>query len=343
MLTAGEYFKNVYRSVPKSIIVCDEGRQIVFASSAGAPFTEKELPAPLWEEAEACISTGCGTTVSLRWNERTRVVYCTPCHYDGKAYCALEIATLTEYPELPELMVALTNARGKLSAYLDTIYFTAQQMGFDTKAGKEMGMEVRRILRAAEHLDRLLDMSDRVVYRVPLDLNRFVTAFADGVCTLQLQDSFILELSEEPLIARFMPEDVEIVLATLISNAFRFGAGGVALRTARVGKKVRITVADNGPGAEDPERLFDCGYRTRDKKGGEGLGFGLAMARHVLARQEATLLYERTGGDTRFHIDLDEAILPKGMRLSEWKPEDLRNTLSPLWVELSDYMIAMED
>ncbi len=342
MLTAGEYFAKVYRSVPKPIIVCNGARQVVYSSSAAAPYMGKELPEQLLREAEACISTGYGSSLSLTWYDRTRVIYFTPAQFEGEVFAVMEIAMLTDYPELPELMVALTNAQGKLSVYLDSIYFVAQQLGFSDRYGKDLGQEVRRILRAANHLDRLLDIGDRATYRVPMDIGRFAVTFVQAVNDLEIRGSLAAETSGEKLYARIMPEDLELALGTLVSNAFRFGAAHVVVRASGAGEKVRITVADDGPGVAEPERVFDCGYRTRDKLGGEGLGISLAMVRHMLTTQDATLQYERVEDESRFHIEMDAAVLPEGIRLSDWKPEPLNNSLSQLRVELSDYMIAMD-
>ena len=342
MRTVKEYFADAYRSVPKPIVVCGSAGETVYSTYAAAPFLDQPLPKKLLKEASACIQKERGSTIPLKWLDRDRVVYCTPARYEGETFAVLEIAAVAEYPELPKLMVALSNLRGKLNRSLDTVYFAAQQMGMKDGRGKELGQEVRYILRAAEHVDRLLDMTDRANYRIPMELNQFASAMAQGFEKLKLRGTVAVEPSKKKRFVRVMPENLELVVATLVSNAFRFGADQVVLRTSSVGKKVRLTVADNGKGVEDPARLFECGYRTRDKLGGEGLGVSLAMAQHVLARQDAALQYERVEGETRFHIVMAAANLPENIRLSDWKVENTRNSLSQLRVELSDYMMMMD-
>lgn len=341
-MQATEYFADVYRAVPKPFVVLNHAGKTVYSTYAAAPYLDRPLPEKLLAEAASCIKSRKGFALSLNWLDRDRVVYCTPAQYEGETFAVVEIAAVVEYPELPQLMVALSNARGKISRSLDTFYFAAQQMGLDQGRGKELGQEVRYVLRAIEHVDRLLDMSDRANYRIPIELNQYVSAVAKAFGDLKLRGTVIAEPSNEKCYVRVMPEELELVLANLVSNAFRFGAGRVALRTSSVGEKVRLTVADDGKGAEDPERIFECGYRTRDKLGGEGIGIGLPVARHVLARQDATLQYERADGETRFHIEMKAAKLPKNIRLSEWKVEDFGNSLSQLRVELSDYMMMMD-
>lgn len=342
MRTVKEYFADAYRSVPKPIVVCTDAGETVYSTYAAAPFLDQPLPKKLLKEAAACIQKERGSTLSLKWLGRERVVYCTPARYEEETFAVLEIAAVAEYPELPQLMTALCNVRGKINRSLDTVYFVAQQMGLNDGRGKELGQEVRYILRALEHVDRLWDMSDRANYRIPMELNQFASAMAQGFEKLKLRGTVTAVSSRKKRFVRVMPEDLELVIATLVSNAFRFGADRVALRTSSAGKKVRLTVADNGKGVEDPDRIFDCGYRTRDKLGGEGLGISLPMARHVLARQDATLEYERVDGETRFHIVMAAAKLPENIRLSDWKVENTRNSLSQLRVELSDYMMMMD-
>lgn len=342
MQAATEYFADVYKAIPKPFVVLNHAGETVYSTYAAASFLDRPLPEKLLTEAASCIKSGKGSVLSLSWLDRDRVVYCIPTQYAGETFAVAEIAVVAEYPELPELMVALTNLRGKINRSLDTFYFAAQQMGLNEGRGKELGQEVRYILRAAEHVDRLLDISDRANYRIPMEMNQYASALAKGFEELKLRGTVTAEPSKKKCFARVMPEDLELILATLVSNAFRFGADRVTLRASSVGERVRLTVADNGKGVEDPERLFECGYCTRDKLGGEGMGVSLSMARHVLARQDATLQYERAEGETRFHIEMTAAKLPENIRLSEWKVEDFGNSLSQLRVELSDYMIMMD-
>jgi two-component system phosphate regulon sensor histidine kinase PhoR len=100
----------------------------------------------------------------------------------------------------------------------------------------------------------------------------------------------------------------------LVDNAVKYTptGGSVALSLARTGERVAIVVEDTGIGIDpsDTERIFepfvrlDAG-RSRDTG---GTGLGLAIARSIVLAHRGTLVVEtRTGGGSRFTIDLPAA------------------------------------
>lgn len=100
-------------------------------------------------------------------------------------------------------------------------------------------------------------------------------------------------------------------LENLTANALKHAAGqGLALRVAHVGgNRVRIEVADRGPGmtTEDAEKAFDRFYRARSSDG-EGFGLGLSIAREVVRVMDGTLAIDsRIGDGTTVSIELESA------------------------------------
>ena len=64
---------------------------------------------------------------------------------------------------------------------------------------------------------------------------------------------------------------------------------------------VQIEIADNGPGIDDPERVFDAFYSTKDS----GMGMGLAISRSIIEGQGGRLWFEnRPGGGATFAFSL---------------------------------------
>ncbi len=338
MSPASEYFAGIYGEIPKPTLVCDKGLDPVWYSADA----ENLLPLSdaVRREAERCLAERKGGILSLQLEDRQLTLCLTPSVYEGETYLVLAADLPPEHPELPGLMKVLRNSRSKLSGYLNGIFAMAQKIGLDTPEGRSLGEDVRRIMRMAEHLDRLIDGEGHIIYRVPMDIGRFVAGYVRTLNEIELDQPILTAPYEPEMIVRIMPEDLELVLGTLISNGLRFG-GKVTVRTYRKDEKIYITVADNGPGVSQPERLFEWGYRTVDRKGVKGLGFGLAMAKRVLEQQGATLLYEREEQQTCFHIVLSNEDVPDRGRLAEWHPEPLENSLSQMRVELSDYMKEM--
>ena len=339
MTSASEYFAGIYGEIPKPTLVCDPGLEPVWCSADAKELLP--LSDAVRREAARCLAERKGRILPLQLEERQLTLYLTPSDYEGETYLVLMAELPAEHPELPGLMTVLRNSRSKLSGYLNGIFAMAQKIGLDTPEGGSLGEDVRRIMRMAEHLDRLIDGEGHIIYRVPVDIGRFAAGYVRTLNEIPLDVMIITAPYEPEMIARIMPEDLELVLGTLISNGLRFG-GKVMVRTYRKGEKIYITVADNGPGVSQPERLFEWGYRTVDRKGTTGLGFGLAMAKRILEQQGATLIYEREEQQTCFHIVLNSEDVPDRGRLAEWHPEPLDNNLSQMRVELSDYMKEME-
>lgn len=99
---------------------------------------------------------------------------------------------------------------------------------------------------------------------------------------------------------RVDPIQIKQVVVNLVVNALqavseRDGTGAspfVHLTADRAGDLVRITIADNGPGIEEPARLFQPFYSTKS----EGLGLGLSICRRIVEEHGGTL--EVSGGSS---------------------------------------------
>ena len=82
------------------------------------------------------------------------------------------------------------------------------------------------------------------------------------------------------------PTDLAQILATLVENAYKHGAGTVTIRRLDTGQSVRIEVSDEGDGV--PEHLSGRIFE-REVSGGGGTGLGLALARHIAESEGARI------------------------------------------------------
>jgi two-component system sensor histidine kinase KdpD len=119
------------------------------------------------------------------------------------------------------------------------------------------------------------------------------------------------DASEEPILfARFDLAQSQRALVNLIENAIKYGPSEepIELWIARVGDRVRLTVADRGPGIPEEERIliFEPFYRPKGARpdvGGAGLG--LAIAKRIAEAQGGSLTYApREGGGSEFQLEL---------------------------------------
>lgn len=79
------------------------------------------------------------------------------------------------------------------------------------------------------------------------------------------------------------PADVEMIMAELVGNALKYGAGPVLVRVDTTRTRVRLTIRDGGPGVPRALRraVLQRFVRGRGAKPGTGYGVGLWLVRKV--------------------------------------------------------------
>lgn len=101
---------------------------------------------------------------------------------------------------------------------------------------------------------------------------------------------------------------LERVLANLIDNALRYAPDGpVRVTAGRVGERVLIAVADEGPGIPrgSEDRVFGAFQRLGDQDTRTGVGLGLSVARGFVEAMGGTVTATDTpGGGLTVEIDL---------------------------------------
>ncbi|MGH7504679.1 MAG: ATP-binding response regulator [Longimicrobiales bacterium] len=98
------------------------------------------------------------------------------------------------------------------------------------------------------------------------------------------------------------------VLSNLVGNAVKFtpAGGSVMIGVEADGDAMRFSVRDQGPGipAEHLDRIFDRFWQA-DRKGGEGAGLGLAIARGIVEAHRGRIWAEsETGAGATFFFTL---------------------------------------
>ncbi|HEY5948809.1 MAG TPA: sensor histidine kinase, partial [Kofleriaceae bacterium] len=104
------------------------------------------------------------------------------------------------------------------------------------------------------------------------------------------------------------------VVQNLIDNAVKYGNGTpVSVRATKIGNRVRLAIADGGPGIPQghEERIFERFYRVdagRSRDQG-GTGLGLAIVKSHVEAMGGRVWFEHAQPGARFVIELDAASL----------------------------------
>jgi signal transduction histidine kinase len=110
------------------------------------------------------------------------------------------------------------------------------------------------------------------------------------------------------VLGRWDPLRIEQVIANLLSNACKYGAGKpIEIQVGEEHGRARLSVQDHGIGipAADRDRIFERFERAASRRHYGGLGLGLYISRQVVqAHAGAIRVQSQTGEGSTFIVDL---------------------------------------
>jgi signal transduction histidine kinase len=170
----------------------------------------------------------------------------------------------------------------------------------DAETVRTMLAQVKRLGRLVAQLLDLsrLESQDHPFDRTPFGVAGVLEAVArEGRLHAPAEVELVVD-APDGLVASGDAERVHQVVLNLVENAVRHSPrpGRVAIAAAPAGERVRIEVADQGPGIPEADagRVFERFYRAdRARSGDRGAGLGLAIARWIVDLHGGTIRAER--------------------------------------------------
>ncbi|WP_137700246.1 sensor histidine kinase [Marimonas lutisalis] len=179
---------------------------------------------------------------------------------------------------------------------------------------------------AAENLGRISGLATRAA-RIIRNLRAFARNESEPMGRVDL--SQVIDSAIELTEARLARDGVEMdwrrpdhavlayggevrltqVFVNLINNAADAMAGQVRARKIAIGieegTRLSVTVRDTGPGIEDPEKVFEPFYTTKEVGGDEGMGLGLSISYGLVQSFGGNIRGSNTGEGALFTVELE--------------------------------------
>ncbi|WP_373045553.1 GAF domain-containing protein [Vulgatibacter sp.] len=198
---------------------------------------------------------------------------------------------------------------------MTTAIGSALRKGLSEEAVGRTFATTQRGLRRLNHLvDQLLEVSEAQSGELELEREAFDLAEAARAAVARAEEriatsgSLVEVIAPAPIRGSWDRRRIEEVVASLLDNALKFGAGKpVRVTVEAEGESARLTVHDEGIGIP-PERLphvFERFERAVSSQHYGGWGLGLYLVRRVVEAHGGSVAAESTaGGGTTFTVTL---------------------------------------
>jgi len=189
---------------------------------------------------------------------------------------------------------------------------TAARLGMhlmgDVRRVRAVDTELRRVARALDDLDAARAGRRARDEDEPIEVGGLLADAALAWDPFAREHGAELHVLETPgLVVRGDRTRLAQACGNLLANAVEHGGGAIELRARAVGRRVRIEVADHGPGLPAPVARL----AARARRGRGSRGRGLAIASEIAARHGGRLSSAPTAEGARLTIELPAAGPPR--------------------------------
>ena len=215
-----------------------------------------------------------------------------------------------------ELRTPIASTGNFLKALLDpgTGALNEEQRGYASAASSDVS-RVQAMIADLLALSRLRPPESREMESIPVApwLRRVVREFDYAAKARRIDVTFVEP--DAALVVKGVPQQLDIVLRQLLSNAMKFSdeGGEIQVSASMSEGVVRVTVNDKGMGFDpaDASRMLDCFARATnaDAAGIPGMGVGLFLASEIMKNHSGRVWLEtRRDEGTDAHFSLNPAI-----------------------------------
>jgi two-component system phosphate regulon sensor histidine kinase PhoR len=317
-----DLLKVVFGGLVEGVVVVDRTGAIVLVNDAARPLVgEGALPpqlAPLVDKALAGEQAD-GELVLLNREVRASA---RPLGDPGAILVLYDVTRLRALEAVRREF--LSNAAHELRTPVTSISGYAETLlggGVDAETSKEFLHTIHRNAQRIASLVSDLLVLDTLGGRASMVGERGTVALGqvvnDAVRTTKgVTPGAQIEVHVRAELAVLATRDgLDHVVQNLIDNAVKYGGGTpVTVRAERHGDRVRVSVADAGPGIPEgqEDRIFERFYRIdagRSRAVG-GSGLGLAIVKSQVEAMGGRVWVEHANPGARFVVELDHAATP---------------------------------
>ncbi len=312
----------VFGGLIEGVVVVDRDGSVALVNDAARPLVGDAFPASLAALVRRALD-GEQADGELDLVGRTVRASARPLHGAGKEGAAA-IVVLYDVTRMRALESVrrefLSNAAHELRTPVTSISGYAETLlggGVDVETSKEFLVTIHRnaqriagLVSDLLVLDTLEGRAELVGDRVPISLAQVVS---DAVRTTKgvTPDAQIDADIPPGLDVLGTRDGLDHVVQNLVDNAIKYAGTAITVRAVRADKRVRLSVADTGPGIPPgfEDRIFERFYRidsgrSRDR-GGSGLG--LAIVKSQVEALGGRVWVEQAKPGARFVVELDAA------------------------------------
>lgn len=325
----GEELTSILASIREGLCVMDADSRILFCNDSfrravhaqapeGKHFWEVVRSSALVEIIRKVRETKAGAAGEAALGDR--IHFCSASYLTSQGRIVVTLYDMTDFRDLERIKKDfVVNVSHELKTPLTAIKGFVETM--EQRAVGESASYLAVIRRNADRLiaivDDLLALSKIEAQEARLEKEDVdVRALAENILKIFEKPAgekglgLVLEAGPDLSPVKADPLQLEGLLLNLVDNAVKYtDKGGVTVRLAIDGGRLRIEVADTGIGIDPAHQahVFERFYvvdKSRSKKLG-GTGLGLSLVKHiVLAHQGAVSVSSRLGEGTTFTVVL---------------------------------------